>query len=175
MELSTDGESLGVYFCTFFQRHPKDNGLPDNHARWWPEWRELEWSTDHSVYEFGERILFQPRQKPNLEKYGKFGIDIDLTKEGVTLVGPFDFDTKEGIALKSFVCDDQWVGLSSICQKQSITPPTLSRSARRLIASATAYRARLPPLSVQDSQNHPSSLVSMSCLFSKKKGKHTPS
>ena len=164
-----------MYFCTFFQRHPKDSELPYNHARWRPEWRELEWSSDCFTYEFGERILFQLRQNPNLQKYREVGTDIDLTKDGVNLAGPFSFDTKEGIAQKSFICVDQWVKLSNACQKQSTTSPTLSRSTRKLIASATANRACLPPLSEQKSQNHISSLTSLSCLFSKKKGKHAPS
>ena len=26
-----------TYFRTFLQKHPKDNSLPDNKSRWWPE------------------------------------------------------------------------------------------------------------------------------------------
>ena len=30
----SDDTDSGSYYCTVFQRHPKDDGLPDNNARW---------------------------------------------------------------------------------------------------------------------------------------------
>ena len=48
------------------------------------------WENEDS-YEFGDRILFGPTQKPDLALFGKFGTDVDFNEPNTLLVGPFDF------------------------------------------------------------------------------------
>ena len=61
----------GSYFCNFLQRHPNDDGKADHLARWWPEWRKIHWNKD-GTFEYGERILYSPRAKPDVKCFSKF-------------------------------------------------------------------------------------------------------
>jgi len=136
-------DAPGMYFCTFFQKHVRDIQLPDNMSRWWADWRELDWTTDDS-YEYGKRILFQPRNKPDPRKYGKFGLDINLLEQDRILVGPFNFLEKTPSRPgKSFVPNDAWADLGRRCRSTSLTPPLLSQSTRNMVNLASHSYARI--------------------------------
>ena len=90
MKESTQWTNTGMYFCSFLQCHPSDSGKSNSSCRWWPEWRELDWLQDGSCYEYGQRVLFSPRNKPDLKKYGKLSEDLNLSCEQTYLLGPLD-------------------------------------------------------------------------------------
>ena len=134
LEQSDNAVTDGMYFCTFFQKHTKDTQKPDNAARWWPEWRELEWNED-GTYEYGQRVLFQPRTKPDLQQYAKFGTDVNLTEPSRAILGPFDFEAmRNKIPSKSIVPAAAWTELSNRCRDLNLTPPVLSSTKRRAMA-----------------------------------------
>ena len=87
-------------FCSFLQRHPKDNGKGDSSVRWWPEWRKLEWNDD-DTFEYGERMLFSPCTKPDATLFIKFSTDIALQDDNICLVGPFNLAPPLGAAKSS--------------------------------------------------------------------------
>jgi len=145
----SDNKEKGEYFCTFFQKHPNDATLPDNRARWWPEWRELEWDASNEFFEFGRRILFGPSSKPDTNKYGLFGTDITLSDS--TLTNPFSFLPKSSVRpANSIVPDASWRELQKACIRNNLAQPTLSLSTRRSNATASVYRKRLQQCNVTD-------------------------
>ena len=138
----SDESEKGIYFCTFMQKHPNDGEKPDNRSRWWPEWRQLEWDKSKTYFEFGQRILFGPSKKPDRHRYGLFGTDIDLSTSALT--HPFDFLEKSSLRPgQSIVPDNAWMKLRTACTEQNLVPPTLSLSTRRMIATASHFRAIL--------------------------------
>jgi len=143
MDQHTQDDAPGTYFCTFLQKHTRDAQLPDNISRWWADWRELEWTNEDS-YEYGRRILFQPRNKPDPRKYGKFGLDIDLAEPDRILVGPFDFLEKStNRPGKSMIPNTAWADLGERCRSTSLTPPLLSQSTRNMINLASHTLTRI--------------------------------
>ena len=80
----SDVMGKNLTFCSFFQRHPKDDGKGDNSARWWLEWRELEWKNEDK-YHYRERFLLSHRSKSDATKYGKFCTKIILQDKNITL------------------------------------------------------------------------------------------
>ena len=164
----------GVFFCTFFQKHPKDIDKSDNESRWWPEWRELIWKNEDE-YEFGERILFAPSQKPNLHSFGKFGTTIDFNQHGVWLTGPFDFLEKDHSRPgNSLISDEYWEELNLKCQRFSLVQPVLSCGLTNPITRASSIRATLNDSSSCANTLCYSSLQSMSYLFRKQRGTPRP-
>jgi hypothetical protein len=155
----------GNYFCTFLQKHPKDNKLPDNKSRWWPEWRELLWENDES-YDFGDRILFGPTQKPDLTLFGKFGTEVNFNDPKALLVGPFNFlarsPSRTGF---SFISDAHWKTLANACKINFLAPPTLSNALLSTIAQASTYRSSLIDHNFTLDLVNQSSLCSMLYLF----------
>ena len=132
-----------MYLCEFLQRHPRDDGNADNDARWWPEWRKLSWNAD-GTFEYGERILYSPRAKPNLKNFSKFSVELDLTDDNVSLVGPFDFAPPAGAAKSSAIIPhDVWNQLLIKCEELSIVPPVLSASRVMTYATASTMRSKL--------------------------------
>ena len=160
----------GVFFCTFLQKHPKDHNKADNESRWWPEWRELLWENKDD-YEFGDRILFTPSQKPDETLFGKFGSEIDFNIEGTLLVGPFNFlprsITHPG---NSFIDETFWKELSSACEKHYLTPPTISHGLKITAAKASCYRLLLHDNDYCDTLSNYSSLETMRYLFKNQGG-----
>jgi hypothetical protein len=57
-----------IYTVDFLAKHVNDEDLIDPDARWWPEWHEYEIIAD-GIPEFGRRIFFSPRARPNLDKF----------------------------------------------------------------------------------------------------------
>ena len=144
LDKSEDGHASGTHFCTFLQRHPNDKDRPDNLARWWPEWRELIWDKNHSSYEYGERILFSPRRQPDLQVFGKFGTDVNLSEASTILAGPFNFQPRDiSTAAQLFIPKAAWIDMGRRCRALTITLPTLSNSIRNMIATASSYRLYL--------------------------------
>ena len=169
--LDSDDEPLshGNYFCTFLHKHPKDSSVADNKARWWPEWRELLWD-DENNYEFGDRILFGPAQKPDPTLFGKFGTAINFNLPGTVLVGPFSFLKKSpSRAGRCFISDMHWKLLNDACQHNSLTPPTLTSDLRHVVTRASTLRSSLHDTSSHCKTAAHSSLTSLLYLFSKKR------
>ena len=160
----------GIQFCTFLQKHPKDKDLADNKARWWPEWRELIWD-DKNDYDFGDRILFGPLQKPDLNFFGKFGTEINFDDPETVLVGPFEFVPRTlSTSGNCFISDDHWKTLYDKCITYSLTPPTLSNSLRHLVAQASTYRCTLEDRNFSNDMVSNSSLSSLIYFFERKEG-----
>jgi len=168
MDQHSAGDAPGTYFCTFFQKHIRDLQLPDNMSRWWADWRELKWTSEDS-YEYGKRILFQPRNKPDPRKYGKFGLDIKLMEADRILAGPFDFLAKTpSRAGKSFVSNEAWAELGRRCRSTSLTPPLLSQSTRNMINLASHSYARMEMRNTSQDQNEeiaPAGSLDSTALF----------
>ena len=116
-----------TYFCTFFQRHPKDKVFSDNFSRWWPEWRELLWNKSNTSYSYGKSFVCSPHYQTDLNKYGKYSTDIDFKGPSAILTGPFNFERHpDGTGGKFYVPQEAWVSLALRCQALSITPPKLT-------------------------------------------------
>ena len=60
----------------------------------------IDWNQD-KTFEYGERMLFSPRARPDTKKYSELGTDINLIEDGVNLVGPFKFTSPVGAAESS--------------------------------------------------------------------------
>ena len=132
-----------MYFCSFFQCHPSDLGKSDSSSRWWPKWRELNWLPDGSFYDYGSRVLYLPRNKPDLKKYGKFGEDLDLSCERTFLFGPFDFVPKDSSTpTQAIIHDSTWLHLNEICEARSILPPTVGKDSVKTAANVVLLRLK---------------------------------
>ena len=170
LELNEAPLPPGIFFCTFLQKHPKDINKADNESRWWPEWRELLWKNNDD-YEFGDRILFMPSQKPDETLFGKFGSEIDFNNAGTLLVGPFNFLEKSITHPgNSHIADSIWKQLSNACDKYSLTPPTISHGLQITTSKASCYRLLLDDNDYCDTVVYHSSLDTMRYLFKKKQG-----
>ena len=73
-----DPSNTGDYHVTFLSRHPDDNHLCDDAARWWPEWHEYSMN-DENISVYGSRMLFKPNRKPDLKKYMLWSDSVHLT------------------------------------------------------------------------------------------------
>jgi len=131
------------YFCSYLQRHPNDNGKGDDLARWWPEWRKIEWN-ENKTFEYGERILFALRARPDLKKFIKFNTDINLLDDNVKILGPFNFDTPVRITKTSLIIPrNAWEELMEKCEEFGILPPALSNHRKTLYTNTSTMRAKL--------------------------------
>ena len=165
----------GIFFCTFLQKHPKDSSKCDDVSRWWPEWRELLWD-DNNDYEFGDRILFSPTQKPNLHLFGKFGTEINFDAIDTVLVGPFEFLSKTSFNPgNSYISNDQWELLYDACLLQSLAPPMVSTKPCTTVALASTIRNSINDINYSSAVVEHSSLTSLSVFFKNKKGTLRPS
>ena len=61
-------ETTSGYHVNFLARHPDDKHLCDDKAQLWPEWHECKLDSDN-IPVYGARVLFSPKQKPDLKKY----------------------------------------------------------------------------------------------------------
>ena len=94
--MQLDSLTTGDYHVTFLSRHPSDNTLCDDAARWWPLW--YEYVLDKiNVPVYGARILFGPTRKLDLKKYILWTDSIHLTDPSCFLHGPFNFDTRSDV------------------------------------------------------------------------------
>ena len=126
VHLQLDPETTGDYNGTFLSRHPSDNNLFNDEARWWPLWYEYVLDKD-DVPVYGARILLGPTRKPDLTKYILWTDSIHLTDPSCFLHGPFDFDARpDVIKPKQYVALTHWEFLLTCCSILSIVPPTLS-------------------------------------------------
>ena len=73
----------------FSSRHPSDNTLCDDEARWWPLWYEYVLDKDH-VLVYRARILLRPARKPDLKKNILWTDSIHLIDPSCFLHEPFD-------------------------------------------------------------------------------------
>ena len=148
---SVDGITSGKYLCSFFQRHTSDHNKSDSRSRWWPEWRELHWLPDNSCYDYGARVLFSPRNKPDLQtgsnklqKYGKFSEELNLCDGPTYLMGPFNFSPKDhSTPANSIITEDTWIKLSEICQAYSILSPSIGPPSADKVANVVQLREQL--------------------------------
>ena len=94
--LNMDSKSTGDYHVTFISRHPKDNDLCDDKARWWPLCHEYKNDTNN-VPIYGARMLFGPKRKPDSTKYILWTDSVPLTDPSCYLFGPFNFDSHSNV------------------------------------------------------------------------------
>ena len=158
MEHNSEHESNGTYFCTFLQKHPKDIDKFDDNARWWPEWRKISWNDD-GTFEYGERMIFTPRSKPDPKKFIKFGDDLDLSDPSCLLVGPFYFSPPIGTSKSSSIVPlHAWQHLFQKCNDfYSLILPSLSSGIPLPSANVSHFRRSLPVSSSHDLLPHMSS------------------
>ena len=118
--------TTGGHHVTFLSRHPDDNHLCDDVARWWPEWHEY-LLNDDNIPVYGSRMLFKPNRKPNLAKYMLWTDSIHLSDSSCFIHGPFNFDSRSDvISAKQFVALRHWEFLLTSCIALCIVPPTIS-------------------------------------------------
>ena len=86
-------ETICDYHVTFSSRHPSENNLCDDEARWWPLLYECVLDKDDLLVN-GARILLGPNQKPDLKKFILWTDSIHLTDSSCFFHGPFNFDTR---------------------------------------------------------------------------------
>ena len=66
----------------------------DDKARWWPEWCEYTLN-DNSILVDGTRMLFSPKQTPNLTKYMLWSDSVHLIDSKYFIHGPFSYDAHD--------------------------------------------------------------------------------
>ena len=121
-----DPSTTGDYHVTFLSRHPDDNHLCDDVARWWPEWHEYSMN-DENIPVYGSRMLFKPNRKPDLKKYMLWSDSVHLTDSSCFIHGPFNFDSRSDVvSAKQFVALCHWEYLLTSCITLGIVPPTIS-------------------------------------------------
>ena len=126
LQLQLDSETTGDYHVTFLSRHPSDNTLCDDAARWWPLWYEYVLDKNN-VPVYGARILFGPTRKPDLKKYILWTDSIHLTDPSCFLHGRFSFDTRSDVIKpKQYIALTHWEFLLTRCSVLSIAHPNLS-------------------------------------------------
>lgn len=131
----------GMYFCSFLQRHPSDSSKSDISSRWWPEWRELNWLSGGSCYDYGSRVLFSPRNKQDLKKYGKFSEEVDLSCDQTYLLEPFNFLPKDSSTpVYALINVPTWIQLNEICEARSILRLTVGHDSGKTAANVVLLR-----------------------------------
>ena len=63
--LNMHPDTTGNYHVKFLAKYPDDKKLCDDKTRWWPERHKYQLE-ENNVPEYGIRILFSPKRKPNL-------------------------------------------------------------------------------------------------------------
>ena len=87
---------------------------------------------DNSCYDYGSRVLFAPRNMPNVKQFGKFSKKIDLTCPVTYLLGPLSFKPKDhSTPANSIIDETTWIKLSEVCESMSILPPTIGPDSTR--------------------------------------------
>ena len=110
----------------FVSRHPSDNTLCNDAARWWQLWYEYVLDKNN-VPVYGARILFEPTRKPDLKKYVLWTDSIHLTDSSYFLHEPLNFDTRSDVIKPNqYIALTHWEFLLTRCSVLSIVPPTLS-------------------------------------------------
>ena len=73
-----NSKSTGDCHITFISRHPNENNLCDDKARWWPLWHECKnYKNDIPIYR--ARMLFGPKRRPDSNKYILWTDSVHLT------------------------------------------------------------------------------------------------
>ena len=99
---------------------------------------------DGSYYDYGSRVLFLPRNKPNLKKYGKFSEEVDISSDQTYLLGPFNFMPKDSSTpAHALINAPTWIQLNEICEARSILPPTVGKDSRKTAANVVLLRQKL--------------------------------
>ena len=88
--LNMNAKRTGDYYVTFISRHPNDNKLYDDKARWWPLWHEYK-NDKNDVPIYGARMLFGPKRKSDSNKYILWTDSVHLTNPSCYLDGKFLF------------------------------------------------------------------------------------
>ena len=86
-----NSKRTGDYNVTFISRHPNDNSLCDDKARWWPLLREYK-NDKNDITIYGAHMLFGPKHKPDSNKHILWTDSIYLTDPSSYLHGPLNFD-----------------------------------------------------------------------------------
>ncbi len=121
----------GRYMCLFLARHPGDHRKSDDRCRWWPDWYQYRKDRNSGEIIFGQRMLFRPGQTPDSTKFIAWADVVDVTKAGVVMVGPFDFQRLSGVhRTPRMVRDEEWQQLYEVCMKRGLSPPTLQGGTR---------------------------------------------
>ena len=119
-------ETICDYHVTFSSRHPSENNLCDDEARWWPLLYECVLDKDDLLVN-GARILLGPNQKPDLKKFILWTDSIHLTDPSCFLHRPFNFDARSDVVKpKQYIALTYWKFLLTRCSILSIVPPILS-------------------------------------------------
>ena len=99
---------------------------------------------DGSCYDYGSRVLYSPRNKSDLKKYGKFSEELALSCEQTFLFGPFDFMPKDSSTpAQAIIHDSTWLRLNEICEARSILPPTVGQDSDKTAANVVLLRSKL--------------------------------
>ena len=80
-----DSKSTCYYHVMFISRHPNDNDLCDDKARWWPLWHEYK-NDKNDVPIYGVRMLFGPKRKLDSNKYILLIDSVHLTEPSCYLL-----------------------------------------------------------------------------------------
>ena len=127
--------NTGIYYITFFFKHPNDKNKADSTSRWWPEWHQYKRSKIDNIIEYGKIMLHRPNATPDPDKYILYADQLNLTKPNTILTGPFNFDTSFSTTrhtIPQFIHQSHWQKLMTKCTQLSIRLPTLSSSALSL-------------------------------------------
>ena len=163
---SQKGKDTETYFCSLFQKHPTYKAKTDSRNRWWPEWHELNWFPNSRCYDYGSRILFVSRNKPDLKKFGSFNEEIDLTWPNTYLLSLLSFKPEDHSTLAhSFIDDTTWVKLNEVFEARSVLPPNIGPDSTRIAANVLQLRQRLGNSVAMDNADLFSSIVFMRNLL----------
>ena len=104
-------------------------------------------------------MLFSPRARPDNKNYCKLSTDIDLVKDGVNLVGPFDFSSPIGTAKSSsLIPRTVWDSLGEKYLEFGILPPALSNERKSIYMNVSTMRPRPRKTNAVDLRSDESSL-----------------
>ena len=114
------------YHLTFISRHSKDSNIYNDTARWWHLWHEYK-NDKNNVPIYGTRMLFDPKRKPDPNKYILWIDSVHLTDTSCYLHGPFKFDShSDVITTKQHVVLTHWDYLVTVYNTLGIVYPILS-------------------------------------------------
>ena len=121
-----DSKRTGDYHVTFLSRHPNDNNICDDNARWWPLWHEYEHDKS-GVPIYGARMLLGPKREPHSNKYILWTDSVHLTDPLCYLHGHFNFDShSDVITTNQHVALTHWDYLFTACNTLCVVSSILS-------------------------------------------------
>ena len=115
-----DSKRTGDCHATFLPRHPNDNNLCDDNARWWPLWHE--YKNDKNVVPiYGACTLLGPNRIPDSNKYILWTDSVHSTYPSCYLQCLFNFDSHPDIiTTNQHVALTHWEYLFTTCNTLGI-------------------------------------------------------